>query len=166
MGGSSGSGDSGGLGDSGPPRDSGVPRDSGGTGDSGGAGGSGGLGGAGGSGGSGGTGGCDSGAGGSGGTAGSGSKDAGVGCSKITGTGTLEECAFETSNAAGFSCTGEPGYSDGSCPSKGLYGCCVQTTMTGKDTKVTATCYYSFTTGGYGEKDCKGTGFKWQTTLP
>jgi hypothetical protein len=87
----------------------------------------------------------------------------GVQCYEIFTSGS-QVCAYSYSNAPGFKCTG--GLMPGSCPSSGLFGCCV---ITGKDagaTSVAAVCYYSPDSGAISMSACTGSDEKWQTTSP
>jgi hypothetical protein len=90
----------------------------------------------------------------------------GGGCSKTTTAGTVKVCDSYSSNVPDFECSSEPGFASGSCPSSGLFGCCVTTTSDGSYSVTTASCYYDKTTGMTEMTDCTGAVGKWQTTAP
>ena len=53
--------------------------------------------------------------------------DGGSGCYTQSGSASTEECTFSSCAVSGSSCAALPGSTFGSCPSSGLYGCCVET---------------------------------------
>jgi hypothetical protein len=91
--------------------------------------------------------------------------DEGVRCHELTGTGSSEVCAFVESSMTGFSCSALGMLESGSCPSNGLFGCCI-TVQTMGLLVTSAACYYSATTGGSAETQCTGSGKSWATTAP
>jgi hypothetical protein len=101
-----------------------------------------------------------------------GSSDAGEGCHNVTGTGAARQCSFSSSTAEGFACASLAGSTSGSCPSPGLYGCCVEVqTADGGAEATTATCYYSSTEGADASAGCafdayQGMPVVWQTSAP
>jgi hypothetical protein len=64
----------------------------------------------------------------------------GGGCHEVTGTGSSQLCTYTSPSDAGCS----DGASPGCCPSKELFGCCIETTTPDSGPKTfTASCYYS-----------------------
>ncbi len=86
-----------------------------------------------------------------------GSSSAGDGCYVLTGAGSSQECAWDTSPDA--SCGAQ---TPGSCPSADLVGCCLFMGASGES----ADCYYSSSSAQTGMDDCEGSGGTWQTTAP
>jgi hypothetical protein len=85
-----------------------------------------------------------------------------VGCFKVSDTGS-NECAFSTANGGG--CASVPQSLAGSCPSAGLFGCCVD----GGGSSFTATCYYG--DAGFAESMCENAAYEgfpaaWDPNLP
>jgi hypothetical protein len=102
--------------------------------------------------------GCGSSGGGYGGSAGSANS---AGCHKVTGLGPAEDCNYQSSAAPGASCPN--GYKPGSCPTKGVYGCCVDTASS----QTFASCYYSSSAGVPSKVACSmQAGHKWQGSPP
>jgi hypothetical protein len=105
-----------------------------------------------------------------------GSDDAGVpaivACSVVSGSGATQQCASTSSSAAGFSCGSVAGSAAGSCPSSGLFGCCVQTIAgDGGAPTLSATCYYDAVSGQAAASQCdlqayEGQPYDWQTFAP
>jgi hypothetical protein len=95
---------------------------------------------------------------------GTGEAGASVGCYALSGSGASRACAWETSDAPGFSCSGS--LRVGTCPSAGLVGCCIETVMSGGFTVVAAGCYYNATTAMAAMSSCTGAGDSWSTTAP
>jgi hypothetical protein len=98
-------------------------------------------------------------------------QDAGTGCFAVSGSAGSQQCASWSSSAAGQPCP-IAGGSPGSCPSSGLYGCCVETLEAdGGGQVVNATCYYSAATGQPASSQCafeayQGQPYDWQTAAP
>jgi hypothetical protein len=88
----------------------------------------------------------------------------GVQCYEVFGSGSGETCGYSYSNEPGFMCTG--GLTPGTCPSAGLFGCCVDITSSGGTTSVAAVCYYSPDSGTISMSACTSPGEKWETTSP
>lgn len=97
--------------------------------------------------------------------------EAAEGCFAISGSGASAQCHYTSSNPDGLSCAAI-GAAPGSCPSSGLYGCCVETEpVDGGPTQVSALCYYSYAAGQPAASDCafqayEGMPFDWQTYAP
>jgi hypothetical protein len=96
---------------------------------------------------------------------------AAVGCQTISGSGSTEQCSYSSSTAPGFACASVPGSTAGSCPSSGLYGCCVQTSTNDGAQAIAATCYYDASTGQPAYAQCsleayQGMPYRWQTSPP
>jgi len=97
---------------------------------------------------------------------------ASAGCFAVSGTGANAECNYSSTTVSGATCATGGGSSVGSCPSTGLNGCCVETlSLDGGGRNVTATCYYSATTGSAAATQCasdagQGMPFLWQTSAP
>lgn len=94
-----------------------------------------------------------------------------VACYALSGSGSTQQCGYSSSTAPGFACASIPGAVAGTCPSSGLYGCCLQTSANGGDQAVTATCYYAASTGQEASSECnleayQGMPYRWQTTPP
>jgi hypothetical protein len=109
---------------------------------------------------------------GSGSGGGSGGGGAGAACFRITETNGMQQCGYQSVNSPGFTCGGiEPvnTYSNGSCPSAGLQGCCLHTTSS-TYTLVLGTCYYVASEASTAQASCQGTGplgtATWSTTAP
>lgn len=98
--------------------------------------------------------------------------DAGVGCYSISGNGSARQCSYSSATAGGLACSSLAGSVAGSCPSSGLYGCCVATTPSdGGGPVTTATCYYSSTVGQPASSSCElqayeGMPYEWQARVP
>jgi hypothetical protein len=121
--------------------------------------------------------------------------DAGAGCFVVTGSGSAEKCTFttcgpspattdagseagdeggasEAGRADAGPCADVPGASFGSCPSAGLYGCCVQTVkVDGGGSCLKANCYYSSTADKPQYDNCiedmyEGLPYAWQYFSP
>jgi hypothetical protein len=97
------------------------------------------------------------------------SSDAGMGCHAISGSGASEQCSFSSPSPS--PCGSDGGSTTGSCPSTGLYGCCVETVSTDGGQGVVATCYYSAATGQPASSQCafeayQGLPYTWQTQAP
>ena len=94
----------------------------------------------------------------------------GVACYLVSGSGLAAQCSYSSSTSTGFDCASLAGSIAGSCPSSGLYGCCVETVPAdGGGQVTTATCYYS------AEQDAStqcelaahgGGSYVWQTFAP
>ncbi len=99
------------------------------------------------------------------------SVEAGASCYAVSGSGTSEQCSYASGATAGFACP-ITGGSPGSCPSSGLFGCCVETiSEDGGGQLVDATCYYSSATGQPAASQCaleayQGLPYDWQTIAP
>lgn len=97
--------------------------------------------------------------------------EAGTGCYAVSGSGTSAQCTYASGTTAGFACPITDG-SPGSCPSSGLFGCCVETiSEDGGGQLVDATCYYSSSTGQPAASQCaleayEGMPYDWQTIAP
>jgi hypothetical protein len=96
--------------------------------------------------------------------------EAGAGCYAVSGSGATQQCSYSSSVAADAGCP-IAGGSPGSCPSSGLYGCCVEVLSGDGGGQVTATCYYSSTTGQPAASQCafeayEGQPYDWQTFAP
>jgi hypothetical protein len=97
--------------------------------------------------------------------------DGGAGCYTLTSSASTEECAFSSCAVSGSSCAALPGSTFGSCPSSGLYGCCVQTRIAeGGENCLLATCYYS-DAGRIPMSNCEANGYMglpyvWELTSP
>jgi hypothetical protein len=97
--------------------------------------------------------------------------EAGTACYAVSGSGTSEQCSYASGTTAGSACP-ITGGSPGSCPSSGLYGCCVETiSEDGGGQLVDATCYYSSATGQPAASQCaleayQGLPYDWQTIAP
>ncbi len=97
--------------------------------------------------------------------------EAGTACYAVSGSGTSEQCSYASGTTAGFACP-ITGGSPGSCPSSGLYGCCVEAiSEDGGGQLVNATCYYSSGTGQPAASQCaleayQGLPYDWQTIAP
>ena len=94
-----------------------------------------------------------------------------VACYALSGSESTQQCGYSSSTAPGFACASIPGAVAGTCPSSGLYGCCLQTSANGGDQAVTATCYYAASTGQEASSECnleayQGMPYRWQTTPP
>jgi Arylsulfotransferase (ASST) len=95
----------------------------------------------------------------------------GAGCCAISGSGSDAVCTYSSSTAAD-GCAIADGGTAGSCPSTGLYGCCVETIAgDGGGQVLDATCYYSATTGQPAASECafeayQGLPYDWQTFAP
>ncbi|MGD0525908.1 MAG: hypothetical protein ABSE49_12235, partial [Polyangiaceae bacterium] len=91
----------------------------------------------------------------------------GPGCHAISGSGAGEQCSYSSAGSCPLA-----GALPGSCPSAGLYGCCVQAIgRDGGGSSLEATCYYSSTTGQPAASQCafesyEGMPFDWQTDAP
>jgi hypothetical protein len=98
--------------------------------------------------------------------------DGGSGCYTLSGSASTEECTFSSCAVSGSSCVALPGSTFGSCPSSGLYGCCVETRIEdGGKNCLSATCYYSLDAGRVPQSDCEansylGLPFEWEVTSP
>jgi hypothetical protein len=101
--------------------------------------------------------------------------DAGAGCFATTGSGSAQTCAFNTCGVTGSTCS--DGSTFGSCPSAGLYGCCVQTlvedggSLDGGPTCQKAICYYSSTADKMKYSNCEenmyeGLPYAWVSSSP
>jgi len=134
-----------------------------GTAGSAGTGGSGGVGGGSGAGGSAGTDGTG-GSGGSGGTAGS--TGGRVSCHELAGKGSTRTCGFVSTNAPGYMCPRNEFSASGSCPSAGLYGCCVSTVVSGGYVSISAACVYEAGAASALRKACRDRNEKWSTSPP
>jgi hypothetical protein len=93
-------------------------------------------------------------------------------CYEISGTGPSRTCTYIFTNGLVFCGTN---YASGSCPSAGLYGCCVTSGYApGGYTDVNADCYYDAATGEPARAACTpedagsplGPTRSWQTTSP
>lgn len=97
--------------------------------------------------------------------------EAGTACYAVSGSDASEQCSYASGTTAGFACP-ITGGSNGSCPSSGLYGCCVETiSEDGGGQLVDATCYYSSSTGQPAASQCaleayQGLPYVWQTIAP
>jgi hypothetical protein len=95
-----------------------------------------------------------------------------VGCSIVSGASANAQCTYTATAAAGFSCASVAGSTAGSCPSPGIYGCCVETLPAdGGGQTLSATCYYSGATGQPASEQCDlqaylGQPYDWQTYAP
>jgi hypothetical protein len=95
-----------------------------------------------------------------------------VGCSTVSGSGAGQQCSYASSTASAFSCASVAGSTAGSCPSSGLYGCCVETfAADGGAQSRAATCYYSAALGQPAAEQCDlqayaGQPYDWQTYAP
>ncbi len=97
--------------------------------------------------------------------------NAAVACHTVSGSDSTQQCAYSSSTAPGFTCASSPGAVAGTCPSSGLYGCCLETSTADGDQAVTATCYYAASTGQGASSECsleayQGMPYRWQTTPP
>ncbi|HEY5240027.1 MAG TPA: arylsulfotransferase family protein [Polyangiaceae bacterium] len=97
--------------------------------------------------------------------------ETGAACHAVSGSGASEHCSYASGTTAGFACP-ITGGSSGSCPSSGLFGCCVETiSEDGGGQLVDATCYYSSATGQPAASQCaleayQGLPYNWQTIAP
>lgn len=95
-----------------------------------------------------------------------------VGCSTVSGSGAGQQCSYASGNASAFSCASVAGSTAGSCPSSGLYGCCVDALAAdGGVQSLSATCYYSEALGQPAAEQCDlqaylGQPYDWQTYAP
>jgi hypothetical protein len=88
-----------------------------------------------------------------------------VQCFQTFGSGGSELCGYSSSTMPGYKCPG--GFSPGTCPSSGLFGCCVDTSMDAGVTAVGAVCYYSADAGTTAMGVCSSKpGEVWTTTSP
>jgi len=87
----------------------------------------------------------------------------GLSCYQVTGSGDTQTCVSVTSPSASITCAQLTGLVTGSCPSDGLYGCCLQTMTDLGYTVTSAACYYGTLVGPSGESSCTGT---WSTLAP
>jgi hypothetical protein len=94
-------------------------------------------------------------------------------CAQVTGSGASQECTYmgNVNNPPfGLPCSGP--FTNGSCPSSNLYGCCRETTTSdGGEVNVTGTCYYSSDGGAAAEATClqnqdAGLPYTWETNVP
>ncbi len=90
----------------------------------------------------------------------------GTGCQVVSGSGSTRQCSYSSS------CSSLAMATPGSCPSSGLYGCCVETQPAdGGAESITATCYYSSAGAEDASAGCEfeayqGMPYVWQTSAP
>jgi hypothetical protein len=105
--------------------------------------------------------------------------DEGTGCYAIAGSGSSKVCMYSSSSASDAGCAS--GATLGSCPSAGIYGCCLVSPagdsgeVDGGGATTTATCYYSPKSGAVGGmsalENCdfggyQGLPYQWVMTPP
>jgi hypothetical protein len=90
----------------------------------------------------------------------------GVKCYELMGTGASLVCASIDSTTTGFTCAALGTLDTGSCPSAGLFGCCITVQAMSGTKLTTAACYYSATTGVDAKSACSGSGKLWSSTAP
>jgi len=74
-------------------------------------------------------------------------------------------CGYSSSNAPDYMCPG--GFSPGTCPTSGLFGCCIDREVDGGVTSVGAICYYSPDSGTNAMAVCESkSGEVWSTSGP
>jgi hypothetical protein len=96
---------------------------------------------------------------------GAGSGEVALSCVEITGSGTAQTCAFQSTAQAPAGDVCDNGYTNGTCPSAGLVGCCVGD-LSGDLSGTTANCYYDPSTSATNQTDCSMLGNVWSTTAP
>lgn len=97
---------------------------------------------------------------------------AAAGCYMVGGTAGASRCEYSNGTATAAPCLQDAGLTTGSCPSQGLYGCCVQMEPAdAANAGLTATCYYSAADAIAASSECsfmasQGQPFAWQTYAP
>jgi hypothetical protein len=87
-----------------------------------------------------------------------------VTCFELLMGGSSIACGYESSTMPGFTCASP--LSPGTCPSKGLEGCCIDTLVYPTFTEVAAACYYDADAARTAKAACKPPAEVWSSKGP